>query len=189
MRYQSAMDAQRYKQSKLVAASKYSIPHRKTPLDLEIHASEFQSELIAASFDCGLQNVTISEDMETFCIIDRRRNNRWYMVEYDKNEKMAACSCKMFETEDILCRHCLWMFKEKEFKSLPTFYIISRWQKNAMSIPIFDLGGNLIEETSKMDEVKKKVGDLWAEIFSCLSLAKKNEESLDEFIDVIKTFK
>ncbi|KAL2897485.1 Protein FAR1-RELATED SEQUENCE 5 [Bienertia sinuspersici] len=96
---------------------------------------------------------------------------------------MATCSCKMFETEGILCRQCLWVFKEKGFKSLPTFYIISRWQKNAMSIPIFDLGGNLIEETSKMDEVKKKVGNLWVEIFSCVSLVEQNE---DEFIDVIK---
>ncbi|KAL2944102.1 Protein FAR1-RELATED SEQUENCE 5 [Bienertia sinuspersici] len=40
MRYQSAMDSQRHKQSKLLSESKNSKPHRKTPLDLEKHASK-----------------------------------------------------------------------------------------------------------------------------------------------------
>lgn len=66
----------------------------------------------------------------------------------------------MFERESILCRHILWVFKEKGMKCLPKGHIKSRWTKTAMSMPIFDLGGNLIEETFKMDNVKKKVGDM-----------------------------
>ncbi|KAL2924977.1 Protein FAR1-RELATED SEQUENCE 5 [Bienertia sinuspersici] len=40
MRYESAMESQRHKQSKLLSQSKNSKPQRKTPLDLEKHASE-----------------------------------------------------------------------------------------------------------------------------------------------------
>lgn len=79
MRYQSAMDAQRYKQSKLMSASKNSLPQRKTPLSLEIDALEvythslfyeFQEELIRACVHCGCKSMIVNEDIETIYIID-----------------------------------------------------------------------------------------------------------------------
>ncbi|XP_074271233.1 protein FAR1-RELATED SEQUENCE 5-like [Silene latifolia] len=63
MRFESAMDAQRWTHSKLVAQSKNSFPQLSTPLVLEKHASEiytptifgeFQKEVEAACYSCGV---------------------------------------------------------------------------------------------------------------------------------------
>lgn len=192
------MDVQRHKQSKLMYDCNNSTPKRKTPLDLEIHALkvythsifyDFQVELVAACFDCGCQGMEKDDHIENISIIDRKRNNKCFMIDFNEREMLANCSCKMFQREGILCRHILCVLKDKGFKFIPERYILSRWTKTAMSMPMFDLGGNLIEDTSKLNDVKKKVGDLWEDIFSCVTLAEQNEEHLDEFLKMVRSFK
>ncbi|KAL2925808.1 Protein FAR1-RELATED SEQUENCE 5 [Bienertia sinuspersici] len=95
----------------------------------------------------------------------------------------------MYEREGIPCRHILWVFKEKGLKSLPTAYVETRWTKAATGMPMFNLGGNLIEDTTKMEAVKKKVGHLWSEIFTCVSMAENDEDCLDDFVKLIDGFK
>ncbi|XP_074283759.1 protein FAR1-RELATED SEQUENCE 5-like [Silene latifolia] len=50
MRFESAMDAQRWKQSKLIAESKNSFPDLETPHLLEKHASEFYTPVMFSEF-------------------------------------------------------------------------------------------------------------------------------------------
>ncbi|KAL2905241.1 Protein FAR1-RELATED SEQUENCE 5 [Bienertia sinuspersici] len=158
MRYQSVMDSQRHKQSKLLSESKNSKPQRKTPLDLEKHASElytqtvfyeFQNELLAACFDCGLHSMIAEEDVHIVTLIDHKHNRKMHRVRYHLDNNRAECSCKMYQREGIPCRHILLVIKEKGLKSLPTTHVKTRWTKAAMSMPMFDLGGNLIEDTTK----------------------------------------
>ncbi|KAL2944314.1 Protein FAR1-RELATED SEQUENCE 3 [Bienertia sinuspersici] len=85
--------------------------------------------------------------------------------------------------------HILWVIKEKGLKFLPAAYVKTRWTKAAMNMPMFDLGGNLIEDTTKMEAVKKKVGHLWSEIFTCVSMTENNEDCLDDFMKLIDGFK
>ncbi|KAL2901548.1 Protein FAR1-RELATED SEQUENCE 3 [Bienertia sinuspersici] len=85
--------------------------------------------------------------------------------------------------------HIIWVIKEKGLKSLPATYVKTRWTKAAMSMPVFDLRGNLIEDTTEMKAVKKKVGHLWSEIFMCVGMAENNEDCLDDFMKLIDGFK
>ncbi|KAL2937935.1 Protein FAR1-RELATED SEQUENCE 5 [Bienertia sinuspersici] len=80
-----------------------------------------------------------------------------HTVRHHLENNSAECTCKMYEREGIPCRHILWVIKEKGLKSLPAAYIKTRWTKAAMNMPMFDLGGNLIEDTTNMEAVKKKM--------------------------------
>ncbi|KAL2900464.1 Protein FAR1-RELATED SEQUENCE 5 [Bienertia sinuspersici] len=174
MRYQSAMDCQRHKQSKLLSESKNSKPQRKTRLDLEKHASElythtvfyeFQNELLAACCNCGLHSMIPEEDVQIVTLIDHKRKQNAYnkthpMGDQGKRSEILACSLSQ-----------------------------NTWIKEAMNMPMFDLGGNLIEDTTKMEAVKMKVGYLWSEIFTCVSMDENNEDCLDDFMKLIDGFK
>ncbi|KAL2937372.1 Protein FAR1-RELATED SEQUENCE 5 [Bienertia sinuspersici] len=96
------------------------------------------------------------EDVQIVTLIDHKCNSKMHTVRYYLDNNKVECSCKMYEWEGIPCRHILWVFKEKGMKSLPAAYVKTRWTKAAMSMPMFDLGGNLIEDTTKMEVVKKK---------------------------------
>ncbi|KAL2942649.1 Protein FAR1-RELATED SEQUENCE 5, partial [Bienertia sinuspersici] len=170
----------------------------KTPLDLEKHASklythtifyEFQNELLAACFNCGLHSMIPDENIQIVTLIDHKRNSKIHTVRHHLENNSAECTCKMYEREGIPCRHILWVMKEKGLKSLPAAYIKTQWTKAAMNMPMFDLGGNLIEDTTNMEAVKKKVGHLWSEIFTCVSMEENNEDCLDDFMKLIDGFK
>ncbi|XP_074283017.1 protein FAR1-RELATED SEQUENCE 5-like [Silene latifolia] len=117
MRFESAMDAQRWTHSNLVAQSKNSFPQLSTPLALEKHASEiytptffgeFQKEVEAACYSC---HVGDKEKDKTYPIlytdiIDQVRN-KTYKVGFKKDDVSVVCTCKKFERHGILCRHAL----------------------------------------------------------------------------------
>ncbi|XP_048496406.1 protein FAR1-RELATED SEQUENCE 5-like [Beta vulgaris subsp. vulgaris] len=198
MRYESAIDAQRHKQTRLTYDLRNSMSQRKTPLDLKIHTSEefthsifyeFQTELVLACFHCNIQSMTNEEEFDNICIIDRKRFNKVFKVLYNKLEKNAHCPCKMLQREGIPCRHMLWVIKEKVMKYLPKGFIMNRWSKLALNKPLIDLGGNVIENFLQRDDLKKKVGDLWFEIFSCVKLVEQKEEYIEDFAQRIKSFK
>ncbi|KAL2922832.1 Protein FAR1-RELATED SEQUENCE 5, partial [Bienertia sinuspersici] len=153
------------------------------------HNMAASNELLAACFNCGLQSMIPDENIQIVTLIDHKRNSKMHTVRHHLENNSAECSCKMYEREGIPCRHILWVMKEKGLKSLPAAYIKTRWTKAAMNMPMFDLGGNLIEDTTNMEAVKKKVGHLWSEIFTCVSMAENNEDCLDDFMKLIDGFK
>ncbi|KAL2921662.1 Protein FAR1-RELATED SEQUENCE 5 [Bienertia sinuspersici] len=97
------------------------------------------------------------EDVQIVTLIDHKRNSKMHTVRYHLDNNRAECTCKMYEREGIPCRHILWVIMEKGLKSLPPTYVKTRWTKAAMSMTMFDLGGNLIEDTTKIEAVKKKM--------------------------------
>ncbi|XP_058103097.1 protein FAR1-RELATED SEQUENCE 5-like isoform X2 [Magnolia sinica] len=54
-------------------------------------------------------------------------------VAFNISELMASCSCRMFESSGILCRHVLTVFRVVNVLSLPSHYIWKRWTRNAKS--------------------------------------------------------
>ncbi|KAK9672833.1 hypothetical protein RND81_12G127800 [Saponaria officinalis] len=196
MRYESAMDAQRWKQSKLIADSKNSFANLLTPLDLEKHASEFytptiffefQDELKAACFSCGVENIE-KQNAEHITIRDRERNNL-YTVVFTANEEKLVCSCKRFQRHGILCRHALWALKEKGFKKVPSEYLLARWSKLATCQPMFNVDGSLLADCASFNAQKNKINELWSKMFSCVSIVENNEESIDELMELLQEFK
>ncbi|XP_021750377.1 protein FAR1-RELATED SEQUENCE 5-like [Chenopodium quinoa] len=166
-RYESAIDAQRHTQDKLNATSKTTHPQLVTPLYLEKHAAFaythnvfyiFQKEFKHALYNCGISNVTIKEEegIEQYRIVDNTRKKS-YHVTYVLCSNDASCSCKMFESVGILCRHILFVMKGKFLFEIPRQYVLHRWTKEAMKKPIFGLN-NLLDGAEK--DKKQKLVDL-----------------------------
>ncbi|XP_074314059.1 protein FAR1-RELATED SEQUENCE 3-like [Silene latifolia] len=108
MRFESAMDAPRWKQPKLIVESKNSFPSLETPHSLENHASvfytpiifsEFQVEWNASCFTCGVKVLGV-DTTDNMPIHDRERN------------------------------------KEQGFEKVPNHYLLSRWSKLALCQPL-----------------------------------------------------
>ncbi|KAK9668928.1 hypothetical protein RND81_13G096500 [Saponaria officinalis] len=139
MRYQTAMDAQRWKHSKLTPDSKNSSSVLATSLLLEKHASEFytpsifyefQEKLKESYFRCGLEKISTEEKTEKISVIDRARNKVYEVV--CSNVKFS-CSCKRFERYAILCRHVLWVLNTKGYEEILGDYLLDRWHNTPTS--------------------------------------------------------
>ncbi|XP_074300297.1 protein FAR1-RELATED SEQUENCE 5-like [Silene latifolia] len=174
-----------------------SFPILETPHSLEKHASEFytpfifsefQNEWKAACFTCGVKVVGISQS-DIIPILDRERHKVHY-VSFISNGVILNCSCKKFERHGILCRHTLYVLKEQGFEKVPTQYLLGRWSKLATCQPIFtNVHDTLIDDCNALDVRKNKIGTIWSEVFSGVTLAEQKPDYVDDFMVIIKGFK
>ncbi|XP_074288530.1 protein FAR-RED ELONGATED HYPOCOTYL 3-like [Silene latifolia] len=199
MRFESAMDAQIWTHSKLVAQSKNSFPQLSTPLALEKNASEiytptifgeFQTEVEAACYSCGVKD---KEKDKTYPIlytniIDQVRK-KTYKVGFKKDDVSVVCTCKKFERHGILCRHALCVFKDRGIQKVPSDYLLSRWSKLATCQLIVGPNDQLLTNCTSMDVQKNKVGELWSELFTCVELVEQSPGYCDELLGILREFK
>ncbi|XP_058192118.1 protein FAR1-RELATED SEQUENCE 7-like [Rhododendron vialii] len=52
-------------------------------------------------------------------------------ISVDKSSNRVSCSCKIFEFDQIPCRHLLAYLFRMQIRELPTEYILQRWTKTA----------------------------------------------------------
>ncbi|XP_042956418.1 protein FAR-RED IMPAIRED RESPONSE 1-like [Carya illinoinensis] len=52
-----------------------------------------------------------------------------YSVYYNEEEVEVKCTCALFETRGILCRHALRVCQLKRINVLPDVYVLDRWRK------------------------------------------------------------
>ncbi|XP_074297975.1 protein FAR1-RELATED SEQUENCE 5-like [Silene latifolia] len=156
--YESALEAQRHKQSKLNSDNKHSEIPRKTKLNLEVHASEmyshnifkdFQTKLVATLSDCRFKDVEKIDETKIYILTDLQMPNKSWNVAYSPDNMEITCSCSMFQRMGLLCRHCLWILHNQDFQKIPEQYITQRWTKAAMSKHVFDKDGKLIDVSQK----------------------------------------
>ncbi|XP_023769938.2 protein FAR1-RELATED SEQUENCE 5 [Lactuca sativa] len=56
----------------------------------------------------------------------------WRIVTFRSlNQVSVTCSCSMYETNGILCKHSLYVMKKKNVQELPSHYILPRWTLGA----------------------------------------------------------
>ncbi|XP_057545982.1 protein FAR1-RELATED SEQUENCE 9-like [Amaranthus tricolor] len=198
MSYESAMDAQRYKQDKLNAESLHTNPQYKTPLPIEKHAGEvytrkkiflFQNEVYKSCFKTYIQNIGRIESVESITVLDSTVS-KMYKVKFILgsliDELKVDCDCKLFKRIGILCSHAICVMSARQITQIPKQYVLDRWTKLALKKPIFDLHGNLIEESKKCNNVGKLLGEVWCEIFNCVGLAQRSESDLQSLLQNLK---
>ncbi|KAF0897635.1 hypothetical protein E2562_000358 [Oryza meyeriana var. granulata] len=61
-----------------------------------------------------------------------------HIVSFNPEKKTVGCSCCLFESCGILCRHALRVFIIEGVRALPKAYILKRWTKHAKSIVTLD---------------------------------------------------
>ncbi|KAK9667988.1 hypothetical protein RND81_13G026600 [Saponaria officinalis] len=159
MRFQTAMDGQRWKHSKLTADSKNSSPILSTPLKLERQASEFYTPNVFYEFKEELKQAFAD-----------REKNKVYEVVSSENKFM----------------HILWVLNDKGFDEIPPNYLLSRWSKNASCRPIFNVSGtSLLANCASIDTRQHKISELWSEVFKSASLVEDDEDNIEGLLYIL----
>ncbi|KAF1865247.1 hypothetical protein Lal_00004621 [Lupinus albus] len=120
-------------------------------------------ELWNVCVDCGVKGTKEENGIAFFDILDNtmvndNKVNKLREVVYQPSSNhVAQCSCKMFESEGMLCRHILFVLKGKGLSEIPKFYIVNRWTTIATSKPVFDYDGNILEACSKSQSQAKMI--------------------------------
>ncbi|XP_018820609.2 protein FAR-RED ELONGATED HYPOCOTYL 3-like [Juglans regia] len=72
-----------------------------------------------STFD-ALDQVSIDDHVKTFK----------YSVYYNEEECNIKCTCQLFETRGILCRHAFRVCNMKNITLIPEKYVLDRWRKD-----------------------------------------------------------
>ncbi|XP_037486097.1 protein FAR1-RELATED SEQUENCE 5-like [Triticum dicoccoides] len=139
LRFEAALECQRQEESNADHTSAYTTPQLITPWGLEKHGSvvfthevfeRFQEEIVAARDHCVVEDMAQNEGVKTVAIggddSDKVREVRW-----DAVAMTANCSCKLFESVGIPCRHINLVLRSSKLNELPSSCVLKRWQKSA----------------------------------------------------------
>nr|KAJ0189448.1 hypothetical protein LSAT_V11C800444230 [Lactuca sativa] len=93
----------------------------------------FKNEWIEAASNLTHETLSKSKEEITYRVgqlnIDK---TYWRIVSFRSVSQMnITCSCAMYETSGILCKHCLYVMKKRHVETLPSHYILLRWTLNA----------------------------------------------------------
>ncbi|KAF7142258.1 hypothetical protein RHSIM_Rhsim05G0121500 [Rhododendron simsii] len=127
-------------------------PPLKTVAPMELTMSELYTRVIFYKFQDELHQilayvVTMTHEDEHRYLYNVERvkvsGSRVRQILVEKSSKHASCSCKMFESDGIPCRHLLAFFSRMQVIDLPNEYILRRWTKSAKAMRVVDdLGGS-----------------------------------------------
>ncbi|KAK3161035.1 hypothetical protein QOZ80_1BG0070800 [Eleusine coracana subsp. coracana] len=194
IRYETALEEQRQLELLNDNASLHSDPQLVTPWRIESHARDvythtiftiFQDEVISARDKCDIQSMFQVGDERTTLIRDNSGKVR--EVHYNTCTKVAHCSCKLYESIGILCRHIILVLKGPGCNEIPHRYLLHRWTKTATRGTVYDANGNLLEGvcTSIAPAMKKLYSETWSKFKTGMHVAKQSEENLKYFHDCI----
>ena len=134
LRFDTALDCQRQEELKADNASLHNTPKLMTPWAMEKQCSviytqevfkNFQEQIVAARDHCIVQGISESEDMKCFTISSLSGKER--VVLMNKANMFGRCSCKLFESYGILCRHIIQVLRTEKQNEIPSNYIMKRW--------------------------------------------------------------
>ncbi|XP_074282860.1 protein FAR1-RELATED SEQUENCE 5-like [Silene latifolia] len=113
------------------------------------------------------------------------KKDKVYTVDLSGNK--FSCSRKMFERIGLLCKHVLWVLKDRGFDDIPTEYLLDRWGKYATCRPIFNVvGTTLLADCMSIENQQSKISELWSEVFTSVSLVEDNEELGDDLLELLR---
>ena len=111
------MECQRQEELKADNASLHRTPKLMTPWSMEKQCSviythevfsKFQEQIIAARDHCIIQGITECEDIKIVTISSLSGKER--VVQLNKSDMFGRCSCKLYESYGIPCRHISFLF-------------------------------------------------------------------------------
>ena len=68
------------------------------------------------------------------------------LVQLNRSTMFASCSCMLFGTHGIACRHILHALRSAKIDELPTMYVLKRFRKDCKRESVLTPEGNLLEE-------------------------------------------
>ncbi|XP_074271740.1 protein FAR-RED IMPAIRED RESPONSE 1-like [Silene latifolia] len=178
LRFQSAMEQQRYNHRFLDAASDSTLPQVFSKTMIEKHASkiythtvfyEFQEQVQMAPCSCAVRGFSEQGNMHIINVEDAYRKHRIFQE--------TTCTCKMFERKGILCKHIIWIISGKGLQSIPEQYIETRWTKKSYRKPLYGLDGKLLQDYDPTDLRKLELSRVWPEFYATISVLNSMPEN------------
>ncbi|XP_037428374.1 protein FAR1-RELATED SEQUENCE 3-like [Triticum dicoccoides] len=101
---------------------------------------------------------------------------------------VGSCTCKLFETHGIPCRHLIHVLRNAQVNELPKHFVLKRFRKECKTEPFFDEDGILLEanESSSIDpEIQKLVSETRENMEELLVQAKQSQVGIQLLRDHI----
>jgi len=136
LRFDTALECQRQEELKADNASLHTTPKLMTPWAIEKQCSviythevfiKFQEQILAARDHCIIQGISESEDLKCFTLSSQTGKDR--VVQMNKSNMFGRCSCKLYESYGIPCRHIIQVLRAEKQSEIPLLYIMTRWEK------------------------------------------------------------
>lgn len=190
MSFNSAIDSQRHTNARLNYIDSTSVPTLLTKMPLEKHAatiftskifSQVQQEITSAYFNCCIQELNASVNNEQYSITDEFEDT--VVVIYNKVDETYTCGCKMFCRLGMLCRHILYVFKNKGIKAIPEKYAAGRWRKLHMVKPVHDIRCDDVQLYVGVDENQRLINKLMSSLFGLIQELDGQTQKLSTFLN------
>ncbi|XP_020246346.1 protein FAR1-RELATED SEQUENCE 5-like [Asparagus officinalis] len=116
---------------------------------------------------------------------------KWEVVTYEQSSHIQfCCTCALFETNGVVCRHILSLMIAMQMDSLPDHYILHRWTIHArhrnIGVGNIIFGRNITRCEEKINLLKSWA--LRAKFNNVLELAFASEEKMQKLDDVLTNF-
>ncbi|XP_072146607.1 protein FAR1-RELATED SEQUENCE 5-like [Setaria viridis] len=189
LRFDTALECQRQEELKADNASLHTTPKLMTPWAMEKQCSviytheifsKFQEQIVAARDHCIIQGITECEDIKIVTISSLSGKER--VVQLNKSDMFGRCSCKLYESYGIPCRHIIQVLRAEKKNEIPSIYIMKRWEKRCKRELFFDEEGNLLDEKPEdpMEvAMQKKISDSRNQFEDLIQMAKNSIQGMD----------
>ncbi|CAI0543979.1 unnamed protein product [Linum tenue] len=116
-------------------------------------------------------------EFEIFKLHQWSKSSRVRIVEYDTKEDKVICSCSLFESMGIPCRHILNVIKLRGMHAIPQSCFKLRWTKKAKGLGSTDAGPSLLD--NKLVETMRR-GALVAKSYKIFQMASQSGVCFDK---------
>ena len=190
VRFETALEEQRKKESQEDNASLHTLPLLETCWSFESHGrdvytheifAEFQRQVMAARDYCHVKKIVQTGEVRTIGISSNSGKVR--VVIFNTSTKETHCSCRMFESLGIICRHIIVVLKNEGYNEIPSQYVLHRWTKMASRQLAFDANGHELEgpSTCLSPTIKKLYPETRSNFSLALHASKNCEEKMRYF--------
>ena len=97
--------------------------------------SKFQEQIVAVRDYCIIQGITECEDIKIVTISSLSGKER--VVQLNKSDMFGRCSCKLYESYGIPCRHIIQVLRAEKQNEVPSIYIMKRWEKRCKMFVLY----------------------------------------------------
>ncbi|XP_020251117.1 protein FAR1-RELATED SEQUENCE 5-like [Asparagus officinalis] len=182
----------RYKEMEAEYHLLFRIVHCKMEVSILIHAREVYTKAIFKAFQAQFEDSLKSSI--TKCVYNGEQYIFTVVRDGFLKERLVkregqftvSCSCRMFETIGVLCRHCIKVMTEGRettlIKKIPEQYILERWTKNArVDNVVQDMHGHEIVENPRLKQTSRyrSLCSKFVRLASRASESEKTYEAID----------
>ncbi|GFP84775.1 protein far1-related sequence 5 [Phtheirospermum japonicum] len=142
-----------------------------TPSAFEVFQREYEKCLNVVINKCGERNSRIDYKAKTY------EKSRDFSVLFNSLDRTVSCNCMKFEHVGFLCSHALKVLDQQNIKIVPSYYILSRWTRDARVLPAVE--NNVYAEDDNRNIMATRYKDLCRDIIKISARAAVSDPAFE----------